>query len=199
MAGIAGRRHATFRPNRTIDADPSMTDTGQPTLNYITNESFVADVEAIASRIESDAWRPHFIVGIGRGGLVPGAYLSHRTGISMLSVDYSSRVAGFSDDLLVKLAAMSVSGERILFVDDINDSGATLVYLRDAILSNGGVAENQRFAVLIDNSRSRATVDYRSRTIDRNVDKDWYVFPWESVAPSATLIEEALEVPERLA
>lgn len=176
-----------------------MTDTGQPTLTYITYERFVADVEAIARQIEADTWRPHFIVGIGRGGLVPGAYLSHRTGISMLSVDYSSRVAGFSDDLLVKLAAMSVAGERILFVDDINDSGATLVYLRDAILSNGGVGENQRFAVLIDNKRSRATVEYRSRTIDRDVDKDWYVFPWESVAPSETLIEEAMEVPERLA
>lgn len=171
----------------------------EPTLNYIAYDRFVADVEAIAAQIESAAWRPHFIVGIGRGGLVPGAYLSHRTGISMLSVDYSSKVAGFADELLVKLAAMSVAGERILFVDDINDSGATLVYLRDAILAHGGVAANQRFAVLIDNSRSQATVDYRSRTIDREVDKDWFVFPWESVAPSETLIEEALEVPERLA
>jgi hypoxanthine phosphoribosyltransferase len=176
-----------------------MTETGQPTLNYIDYGRFVDDVEAIADQIESGSWRPHFIVGIGRGGLVPGAYLSHRTGISMLSVDYSSRVVGFADELLAKLAVMSAAGDRILFVDDINDSGATLVYLANAILANGGVAENQRFAVLIDNSRSRAKVDYRSRTIDRDVDKDWYVFPWESVATSQTLINEALEVPERLA
>lgn len=181
------------------DTDDAMTAPAQPTLNYIAYQDFLADLEAIALGLEAAPWRPDFIVGIGRGGLVPGAYLSHRTGISMLSVDYSSKVAGFSDDLLVKLAGMSVAGQRILFVDDINDSGATLVYLRSAIVDHGGVADNQRVAVLIDNVRSRATVDYRSRTIDRDVDKDWYVFPWESVAPSAVLVEEALEVPERLA
>jgi hypoxanthine phosphoribosyltransferase len=175
-----------------------MTDTGEPTLNPIAYERFVEDVEAIAARIESDAWRPNFIVGIGRGGLVPAAYLSHRTGIAMLSLDHSSRVAGFADELLVKLAAMSAAGERILFVDDINDSGATLAYLRGAMLAHGGVADNLRSAVLIDNLRSRARVDYRSRTIDRELDKDWYVFPWESLAPRQTLIEEAREVPERL-
>lgn len=176
-----------------------MTASDQPVLNYIAHDRFVADVQAIATQLEAGDWRPDFIVGIGRGGLVPGAYLSHRTGISMLSVDYSSKVAGFADELLVKLATMSRADQRILFVDDINDSGATLVYLRDAIIGAGGVPANQRIAVLINNSRSKATVDYCSRTIDRRVDKDWFVFPWESVAPSAALIEEALEVPERLA
>ena len=170
-----------------------------PDLSYISYESFVADVQAIARAIEAGRWTPEFIVGIGRGGLVPGAYLSHRTGIAMLSVDHSSRVSDFSDELLVKLAGMSMAGRRILFVDDINDSGATLVYLRDNILAHGGRSENQRFAVLINNRRSKAVVDYSSRTIDRAVDKDWYVFPWESVAPQAALLDEALSVPERLA
>jgi xanthine phosphoribosyltransferase len=176
-----------------------MTGSATPRLSYIPYESFVADVQALAGQIETDSWTPDFIVGIGRGGLVPGAYLSHRTGIPMLSVDYSSKVSGFADELLVKLANMSIDGKRILFVDDINDSGATLVYLRSSILDHGGVAENQRFAVLINNCRSRATVEYSSRGIDRDVDKDWYVFPWESVAPNAALVEEALSVPERLA
>lgn len=176
-----------------------MTAPAKPNLSYVAYESFVADVLAIARQLEADAWVPQFIVGIGRGGLVPAAYLSHRTGIAMLSVDYSSHVADFSDELLVKLARMSIAGDRILFVDDINDSGATLVYLRDAILAHGGIAANQRLAVLINNRRSRAVVDYWSRTIDRDVDKDWIVFPWESVAPEAVLVDEALAVPERLA
>jgi len=176
-----------------------MTAPDQPVLTYIAYDRFVADVEAIAVRLEADAWKPDFIVGVGRGGLVPGTFLSHRTGIPMLSVDYSAKVEGFSDDLLVKLAAMTVAGQRILFVDDINDSGATLIYLRDAILRHGGVDANQKVAVLINNLRSRTTADHCSRSIDRAVDKDWYVFPWESVAPDATLVAESQEVPERLA
>ncbi len=176
-----------------------MSSPAQPTLSYISYEAFIADVQAIARALDTADWTPDFIVGIGRGGLVPGTFLSHRTGIAMLSVDHSSRVADFSDDLLVKLAAMSAAGRRILFVDDINDSGATLVYLRETILRNGGNSKNQRVAVLINNVRSKAAIDYSSRTIDRDVDKDWFVFPWESVAPKTALIDEALSVPERLA
>jgi len=170
-----------------------------PALVPIPYEQFVADVQAIAARIEESGWRPDHIVGIGRGGLVPGAYLSHRTGISLLSVDYSTGVPGFSDELLMKLAAHTRDGTDLLLIDDINDSGKTIEALRGAILGHGGDADHLRVAVLIDNSRSPALVDYRARTIDRAVDKSWFVFPWEAMAPTETLVEEALEVPERLA
>lgn len=170
-----------------------------PTFSYIAYDDFLTDVEAVACALERDGWRPDFLVGIGRGGLVPCAYLSHRTNVPMLSVDHSSKVFGFADELLIKLACQSAIGQSILFVDDINDSGSTLAYLRRAIVEHGGTAENVRVAVLINNRRSIVTVDYWSRMIDRDVDKQWFVFPWESVAPHATLIEEAVAVPERLA
>ena len=47
---------------------------------------------------------------IGRGGLVPAAYLSHRTGIQMLSVDHSSGEAGFGDDPLYETARAVLTG-----------------------------------------------------------------------------------------
>ena len=169
-----------------------------PTLVPISHELFVADVQAVAAAIEASGWRPDHIVGIGRGGLVPGAYLSHRMGISLLSVDHSSGVAGFADELLAKLAQQTCEGTHILLIDDINDSGKTIIALRGKILSAGGEEANLRVAVLIDNSRSPAKVDYRARVIDRAEDKSWFVFPWEAMAPTTTLIEEAQEVPERL-
>lgn len=170
-----------------------------PILVPVPYERFVADVRALADAIEASGWRPDHIVGIGRGGLVPGAYLSHRTGISLLSVDHSSGVPGFADELLAKLAAQTRAGTRILLIDDINDSGRTIAALRGAMLGAGGDADHLRVAVLIDNIRSPAHVDYRARGIDRAVDKSWFVFPWEAMAPRATLIGEAGEVPERLA
>ncbi|PTQ11532.1 phosphoribosyltransferase [Sphingomonas oleivorans] len=171
----------------------------QPNLSYIPYDDFVADVKALAVRLLDGDWIPDFVVGIGRGGLVPGAYLSHRTGISMLSVDHSSKVYGFADELLAKLARQTQGGERILFVDDINDSGSTIVYLREALSANGGDPANVRVAVLINNVRSRAMVDYWSREIDRDVNKDWFVFPWEAMSGRDTLVEDAGAVPERLA
>lgn len=171
----------------------------EPALSPITHEAFVADVKALAAALAADAWQPDHIVGIGRGGLVPGAYLSHRTGISLLSVDHSSGVPGFAEELLGKLAAATRDGRRILLVDDINDSGRTIERLRNSLIAEGGAIDHVRVAVLIDNVRSVARVDYRSRTIDRAADKRWFVFPWEAMAPRETLIGAAQEVPERLA
>jgi hypothetical protein len=56
-----------------------------------------------------------------------------------------------------------------------------------------------RFATLIDNTASAEQVDYRHRTIDRRETKDWFVFPWEAVAPPAAIEDDAAAVPERIA
>lgn len=170
-----------------------------PTLTPISYDSFVADLQTLAGAIAADDWRPDFLVGIGRGGLVPAAFLSHRTGLAMLSVDHSSKVHEFADALLERLAERMNAGERILFVDDINDSGATIRHLRDAIARHAARPEEARVAVLIDNIRSAARVDYSARTIDRAETKDWFVFPWEQMASQDAIVGEALSVPERLA
>jgi hypoxanthine phosphoribosyltransferase len=170
-----------------------------PELSFIAYPEFVSDVQAVAAALELDEWKPDHIVGIGRGGLVPAAYLSHRMGISLLSVDYSSGVPGFAEELIEKLAVATRDGRTILLVDDINDSGGTIEALRTSLLDHGAVEPCVRVAVLIDNLCSRAKVDYRSRTIDRSSDKRWFVFPWEAMAERRTLLEEAEAVPERLA
>ena len=170
----------------------------EPILFYLPYERFLAELEAVALALEADSWRPDFLVGIGRGGLVPAAYLSHRTGIQMLSVDHSSGEVGFGDELLDKLAAKIRDGRRILIVDDINDSGGTIAYLRAAVDAKSGNPAALRVAVLVNNVRSKAKSEYRGSEIDRDADKRWYVFPWEAVAPRATLTIEALAVPERL-
>ncbi len=106
---------------------------------------------------------------------------------------------GFADELLGKVAEKSRDGTRLLVVDDINDSGGTIEYIRRLLAAVGCEAGNLRFAVLISNSRSKVSVDYWSRTIDRNEDKRWFVFPWEAMGTRDTIKGEALSVPERLA
>ncbi|MFL6859074.1 MAG: phosphoribosyltransferase [Allosphingosinicella sp.] len=172
--------------------------TDEPELSYIAYDLFLADVEAVARQLEQGGWRPDFLVGIGRGGLVPAAFLSHRLDIAMLSVDISSGEPGFAGELLDKLGAKLRAGQRLLIVDDINDSGTTIFSLRAALEAQGADDEHLKVAVMIDNASSRARAEYWSRRIDRRADKRWFVFPWEAVAPRAALIEESREVPERL-
>ena len=174
-----------------------------PLFTPIGHDRFVDDVQALATAIAADRdWTPTFLIGIGRGGLVPAVYLSHATGLPTLSCDLSSQVKDFADEVLVRLAGRTLAtggGERLLFVDDINDSGRTIGLLRTALADAGATAGSVRFATLIDNTVSAQRVDYAARRIDRTVTKDWYVFPWEAMAPAETIAEDAAEVPERIA
>lgn len=176
-----------------------MTASPEPDLYYLDySEHFLPLVDGLARKLAETDWLPGFVVGLGRGGLVPAVYLSHRLNVPMLSVDHSSKMPGFADELLVKLAAMSSSGTQFLFIDDINDSGGTIEYIKALLNEHHAALSNVRFGVLLNNTRSRADVDLWAEHIDRNTDKRWFVFPWESLASETAIIEEANTVPERL-
>lgn len=176
-----------------------MSISAEPELHFIPYEDFYADVRLVALKVADGAWMPDFVIGIGRGGLVPAVYISHQLNLPMLSIDHSSKVPGFADELLGKVAEKSAAGTKLLFVDDINDSGGTIDYIRRLLADNGCDDGNLRFAVVMNNKSSKVSVEYWAQTIDRNDDKRWFVFPWEAVGTSDTIVEEALSIPERLA
>ena len=111
-----------------------------------------------------------------------------------IPVELRSRF-GFEGPLVAKIG----DGLNMLIVDDINDSGGTIQYLRAAIEAKIPDPDRLRVAVLVHNIRSKAKAEYHGSEIDRDQDKRWYVFPWEAVAPRSTLRVEAQAVPERLA
>jgi hypoxanthine phosphoribosyltransferase len=170
-----------------------------PELSPISHDQFVADVKALAAALAEDGWKPDYLIGVGRGGLVPAAYLSHASGMTLLSIDYSSKEFSFADELLHKLAEKTRAGQNLLIVDDINDSGKTIRELRRHLAEQGGIETHLRVAVLLNNIRSEAVADYWAREIDRDSDKRWFVFPWEAMAPASTIVEDSGAVPERLA
>ncbi|GAM05174.1 MULTISPECIES: phosphoribosyltransferase [Novosphingobium] len=177
-----------------------MDDTSEPQLQYLEYyEDFLAKVRVVSRKVADSDWMPDFVIGIGRGGLVPGCYVSHQLDVPMLSIDHSAKQPDFADELLAKLAVMSGEGKKLLFIDDINDSGGTIEFLRARLAELGADASFVRFAVIITNTSSRAKTDYWAQTIDRSHDKRWFVFPWESVSTRETITAEALSVPERLA
>jgi xanthine phosphoribosyltransferase len=175
-----------------------MSKAAQPDLYYIPYEEFLANVRGVARAVKAAAWTPDFVIGIGRGGLVPAVFVSHDLNLPMLSIDHSSKVPGFADELLRTVAAKSAAGEKLLFIDDINDSGGTIDYIRRILAADGCDVGNLRFAVVVNNSRSKVSVDFWAEMIDRDADKRWFVFPWEAVGEAKTIVEEALSVPERL-
>jgi hypoxanthine phosphoribosyltransferase len=99
-------------------------------------------------------WMPDLILGINRGGCVPGVYLSHRLSREHMVLDIRLRDHRAEPDISV-LTKQYELGKKILVIDDINDTGATFKYIEEKF----GRPERLRFAALVDNTPSGIRVD----------------------------------------
>ena len=150
--------------------------------------------QEILRQICSDSWRPDYVVGLTRGGLVPANLISQYLGCRMETLKVSLRDDTECESNLW-MAEDAFGHEmdqpkRILIVDDINDTGATLNYIREdwpsgCFPDNPRWTEvwgsNVRVAVLVDNesSKSEIPVSYSAVDINKAEQDSWIVFPWE--------------------
>lgn len=177
------------------------------------NKTYVGDIgvremtQNIIMQMHRDNWKPDYVVGLTRGGLVPALYISHYLNIPMETLKVSLRDGdgGESNLWMAEDAFGYVDAEdrgepgnffdeslrkNILIVDDINDSGATLNWIMQdwasgCLPDNEGWdsvwGNNVRFAVLFDNLSSgfTSTINYSATEINKAEKDEWIVFPWE--------------------
>ena len=153
---------------------------------YISEQEMKTGVLDIVSQMYSDDWRPDYIVGVTRGGLIPAVMMSHYTGVKMHTLDVRLRDADHSPEHAVWMAEEAGADKRILIIDDINDTGETFKWIvKDWEESNPPAdwldiwGNTVRFATIIDNSPSKFDVDYTSIEINKAEDPAWIVFPFE--------------------
>jgi len=60
----------------------------------LTNRELKKLVNKICRDIANSGWRPHYIVGISRGGLVPAVMISHYLNVPMKPLQVSLRDGG---------------------------------------------------------------------------------------------------------
>jgi xanthine phosphoribosyltransferase len=158
---------------------------------YYTNDTVAGQVHDIIREMQNDNWRPDYVVGLTRGGLVPANMISQYMSIPMNTLKVSLRDASSDDECESNLwmAEDAYNSKNILIVDDINDTGATLNWIRKDWASgclpndekwNTVWNHNVRFAVLVDNQSSGFhDIDYSSVEINKAEEDCWIVFPWE--------------------
>ena len=161
---------------------------------YYTWSDVEHHTQEILRQICSDSWRPDYVVGLTRGGLVPANLISQYLGCRMETLKVSLRDdTECESNLWMAEDAFGHEMDRpknILIVDDINDTGATLNYIREdwpsgCFPDNPRWTEvwgsNVRVAVLVDNesSKSEIPVSYSAVDINKAEQDSWIVFPWE--------------------
>ena len=139
----------------------------------------------MAFRIHASGWIPHVIVGVSRGGMLPATLLSHNWKLPVKAFNLSLRdQSEFEPDQADWLEKLVQEGKRILVLDDINDSGATVNWIRSdwqVRLNHVPLEDHVRFAVLLHKQSSQALVDYFAREITTEHSHVWWVFPWENL------------------
>jgi hypoxanthine phosphoribosyltransferase len=184
---------------------------------YINYEQMQGHVLEIVRQMTNENWKPDYIVGITRGGLLPAVLISHYLDVPMHTLKVALRDGSdkdcesnywmsadafgydldennfkiydteleYTDTELVS----NVPKKKILIVDDINDSGATIAWIKSDWVSSclpksskwkDVWHSNVKFATIVNNVASSETVDYTSMEINKEEDPSWIEFPWEN-------------------
>ena len=159
----------------------------------LTNNDFKSLVSSICREIANSAWRPDYVVGITRGGLLPAVMISHYFDIPCNTLKVSLRDASAEDmcESNLWMAEDAFNGKNILIVDDINDTGATINWILNDWPSGclpgndkwqSTWNRNVRFAVVVDNLASQCEVkmDYVGMEVNKAEEDVWVDFPYEN-------------------
>lgn len=174
-------------------------------LNF---KEYIGLVQEICRQISLSNWRPDYVVGISRGGLLPAVMISHYFKVPMKPLQVSLRDGGdcvsdwgiakeafgyiSSNDISTYKSRWDISKRKnILIVDDINDTGNTLNWIVNdwpsSCLPDQEYAwasvwnRNIKFAVIVDNLGSKFSkkIDFSAMEINKNEKDIWINFPYE--------------------
>ena len=137
------------------------------------------DVNTLCREIVLDKFDPEVVVGISRGGLLPGVMMSHWLNKPFKPIKAALRDFPEWEDYLPRK-----TDKRVLIVDDVCDSGETFHKISNYITGprKGDPLEVQcdvRFAALWWNNECNFEPHYYAQECAKDSEGIWIHFPWE--------------------
>ncbi|WP_454296828.1 phosphoribosyltransferase [Salana multivorans] len=152
-----------------------------PDREVLTWAGFGHAIRDLARMVAASHWQPDVTVAVARGGLVPAgalAYALETKAMGTLNVEFYTGVGATLEEPQVLPPALDVNelmGKRVLVVDDVADSGKTLLLVLQLLTEQGA---DVRSAVLYTKPTSIVVPDYTWQNTSA-----WIMFPWSSLPP----------------
>jgi len=126
--------------------------------------------------VKKSGFDPEVIVGVARGGWIPARLMSdflNKTDLASVGVRFYLEVSKSEKRPEINQEIqIDVAGKSVLVVDDVADSGESMLVLRQYLLDKK--VSELRIATIYRKPWSRFAPDYYSRETIA-----WVIFPWE--------------------
>lgn len=163
----------------------------------------------LSAQIQASDYQPEIVVAIGRGGYVPARLVCDALDIMALtSIKIEHYLSGSdkqAEAVIRYPLCVDIRNQKVLIVDDVNDSGDTLQLATEHLQSFQPL--EIRTAVMHDKRVTHYKVDYFAKRI---IKWRWLIYPWainedvsafiQRLSPSPkTLIEAQRRLAEQFA
>jgi uncharacterized protein len=132
---------------------------------------------------------PEILVGVGRGGAIPARILAdllETPNVASIQIEFYTDIAQTRAEPTLKQAlTIPVYGKKVLLVDDIADSGKSLLFAKNHIQRMG--AREIQTATLYLKPTSITVPDFYEKQTS-----NWVVFPWETKETLRKIIQRQL-------
>lgn len=116
------------------------------------------------------------VVALARGGVSIAQSLSDLIGVKQISVVQSEMYTGIETrakaPIIVQPLAANIKGEQVLLIDDLVDTGETLLFAKQYLCAHG--PDSVKTATLASKPWTKITPDFYELESDA-----WMIFPWE--------------------
>jgi hypoxanthine phosphoribosyltransferase len=151
----------------------------------------------LARLVKDSGYRPDTVVAIGRGGLIPARLVCDCLDIMALTsikIDHYRAGSSRQAQAVIRFPLCTeIGNQRVLLVDDVNDSGDTLQTASSHL--NEFHPREVRTAVMHHKTTTRIDVDYYARKI---IKWRWLVYPWAMQEDISAFLERLTPSPSSL-
>jgi len=157
-----------------------------PSWDYLHNSCKI-----IAKKMKEDNFKPDVVIALSRGGFVPARTICDMLIIKDLvsiKVDHWGITASMDGKASIRYPLkIDLTGKKVLVVDDITDSGESMIVSTDFIKTLNPKEIKTATALHIKSSKFKP--DYCGEEIEWK----WVIFPWNYVVDMCNILPKVLE------